>query len=342
VRGGIFNAKAQRREDARRDDGRASLSSARRGTAWASSKTLLRFERGAVKTPRPANAHHSRAPFLFISLCLCASVAILFFTLPSLAATNGTTNNTASRNIGIEGSVSITLPRGDYQPRPLDDRTELILRIDRVTALTSNTHRYEFFYMGLEPGAYQLADFLIRPDGSRPDELGDLRIQVRAMLPEDHDGKLNAYVPRLFPFIGGYRVALIVLSLIWVGGTVAYILLSRKKRAVESVALVTPEPSFAERLRPLVEEAAAGKLSVEGQAALERLLLGYWREKLNLSEARVAEALGKLKAHSEAGELLRALERWLHRPGGVTQEEVTALLDPYRKMPAPQTVEVAA
>lgn len=265
--------------------------------------------------------------------------AFLAIALPSTAATNNGTN-TASRNIGIEGKVTVALPKPDYKPRPLDDRTELILRIESVKPLPNGQHSYEFFYMGLEPGAYKLADFLIRPDGTRPDELGDLRLQVRAMLPEDHDGKLNAYVPRLFPFVGGYRAALVILGVLWVGGIAAYIFLTRKKPVVAISVAVVPEPTFAERLRPLVEQAAAGKLTVEGQASLERLLMGYWREKLSLSELGVAEALMKLKAHAEAGELLRALERWLHRPGGARAEEVTAVLEPYRRVP--QTVEKAA
>ena len=99
--------------------------------------------------------------------------------------------------------------------------------------------------------------------------------------------------------------------------------------------VVVPPPSFAERLRPLVEQAAAGKLTVEGQANLERLLMGYWRERLNVSDLGVAEALMKLKAHSEAGEILRAVERWLHRPGGATRDEIASVLEPYRKVPAP-------
>lgn len=264
-------------------------------------------------------------------------LAILTCALPrSLAAVDVSSNAhaAASRNIGIEGSVTITLPRGDYLPRPLDDRTELILRVERVTMLASNQYRYEFFYMGLEPGAYKLADYLIRRDGTPPHELGDLKIQVRALLPEEHDGKLNAYEPRRFPFVGGYRAALAALGVVWVGGLVAYPFLGRKKRPMVVPATVEPEPSFAERLRPLVEAAAAGKLSVEGQAHLERLLMGYWRDKLGLSELSVADALSKLKAHSEAGQLLRAIERWLHRPGGAGRDEVTAALEPYRQPPA--------
>ena len=338
MRGKVLTAEAQRRREA----GRASLSSARRGEAWGNSQIFFRFQRSALETPRPTNFGDSQALLVFTSLRLWVSAMILLFSLPSFAATNGNATNAASRNIGIEGSVAINLPRADYKPRPLDDRTELILRIDKVTTLASNQHRYDFFYMGLEPGAYKLADFLIRPDGTRPDELGDLRIQVRAMLPDDHDGKLNAYVPRRFPFVGGYRAALIALAVIWVGGIVAYIVLSRKKRVIAAPVALVPEPSFAERLRPLVEQAAAGELSVEGQANLERLLMGYWREKLNFSGLGVAESLSRLKAHSEAGELLRAVERWLHRPGGASRDEINSLLQPYRNLPVPQQMKEAA
>jgi hypothetical protein len=261
---------------------------------------------------------------------------ILSFGISALAATNS-----ASRNIGIEGQVIVALPRPDYRPRPLDDRTELILRIEKITPVTNGQHCYEFFYMGLEPGAYKLADYLIRPDGSHPDELGDIRIQVRAMLPDDHDGKLNAYVPRLFPFIGGYRNALVAGGVIWILGIAAFIIASRKRRVFAEPVFVAPQPSFAERLRPLVEDAANGKLSVEGQANLERLLMGYWREKLNLPELRMAESLSRLKAHTEAGELLCALERWLHRPSGASREEIRSLLEPYRSIPV-RTMEGSA
>ncbi len=271
----------------------------------------------------------------FIPLRLCVSAVILFCILQSFGATNSNSTNASSRNIGIEGRVSINLPRADYQPLPLDDRTELILRIDKITALASNQHRYDFFYMGLEPGAYKLADYLIRPDGSRPDELGELRLHVRSLLPDDHDGKLNAYVPRLFPSIGGYRAFLGLLACLWAGSLVLYLFLTRKKPVVEPAAVVQPPPSFAERLRPLVEAAAAGQLNTEGQASLERLLMGYWREKLDLPHLRMAEALAQLKAHREAGELLRALERWLHRPGAVSAQEIGSLLQPYRNLPIP-------
>lgn len=276
----------------------------------------------------------SRHSLLLVAAFLCCFLQ----TTPTLvaAAPSGTnTTASASRYIGIEGKASLALPRPDYQTRPLDDRTELILRIDKVTPVASNEYRYDFFYMGLEPGAYDLADFLIRPDGTRPEELGKFRLQVNSLLPEHHDGKLNAYEPRLFPAVGGYRVFLGLLAFLWIGGLALYLFLTRKKRVIEPTVVVRAPPTFAERLRPLVEDAAAGKLNIEGQATLERLLMGYWREKLSLPDMRMAEALGQLKSHREAGELLRALERWLHQPGSASAQEIGSLLQPYRQLPSP-------
>ena len=253
--------------------------------------------------------------------------------LPARAATN---DASSSRNIGIEGHVTVALPRKDYQPRPLDDRTELILRIESVQpAGTNGPFRCDFHYIGFEPGSYRLADFLTRPDGSRPAEVGDARIEVRALLPEDHNGQLQPFAPGRFPFIGGYRVFLGFLGVLWLGGLLAFVLVGRKKAVVEPVAPTAPQVSLADRLRPLVEAAAEGRLSTEGRAQLERLLLAYWRERLGLPDLRMAEALQRLKQHADAGALLRALERWLHRPGGATQDEVMALLEPYRNVVAP-------
>jgi hypothetical protein len=70
---------------------------------------------------------------------------------------------------------------------------------------------------------------------------------------------------------------------------------------------------------------------VDEQAALERLLMGYWRDKLRLDEARMADMLQQLKRHAEAGAILRAVERWLHKPGAAPgASEINALLEPYR------------
>jgi len=265
----------------------------------------------------------------------------LFFVVhPALSQSANLTN--AVRTIGIEGDVSITLERGDYEPRPLDDRTPLILRVEKITPVGNGRFAYDFHYIGFEPGEYRLADYLIHPDGSLAAEIGARPLNVRSTLPANYDGALNPYVSRPFPWFGGYRMFLGLLALLWVGGIMAFVYFGRKKKVVIVPVIAEPLRSFAERMRPFVEAAAAGKLSTDGQAELERLMTGYWREKLSLPDQRMADAVAELKRHAEAGALIRALERWLHRPGGATREEIAALLEPYRHLPVrTETQQVA-
>jgi hypothetical protein len=250
-------------------------------------------------------------------------------------------NSPATRNLGIEGVSNMVLPRGDYQARPMDDRSELLLNVQSVEPADAGGFRYKIQYMGMEPGEYSLAEFLMRPDGSRPEEIKDFRLHVRAELPEDHNGQLEQMSAAPFPFIGGYRIFLGFLGLLWVAGIVMFIRSYRKKKVVTVEAVVVLEPGFAERIRPLVESAAAGTITLEDQTLLERLLMGFWREKLELTEPRVAEAVLLLKQHPVAGELLRAMERWLHRPGGSSAAEINPLLEPYRNAPENLTSEEA-
>jgi hypothetical protein len=247
-----------------------------------------------------------------------------------------------SRLIGIEGNEQITLGRGDYQPKPLDDRTPLILRVEAVTPTVDGKFIYDFHYIGFEPGSYKLAEYLIHPDGTPAVEIGETQVAVRSILPPDHDGSLNLYVRRPFPQFGGYRMILSGLAGLWVLGLLGFIWFGRKKKSEFVQEVLPPPPSYSQRMLPFVEAAAAGNLTASGQAELERLMTGYWREKLKLPEQRMADSLAALRGHSEAGSLLRALERWLHRPGGVSPEEIHDLLGPYRQVPLAAGKKVGA
>jgi hypothetical protein len=132
------------------------------------------------------------------------------------------------------------------------------------------------------------------------------------------------------------------LAALWVLGLAALAWFGRRRKVEVPAQAAPPPPSYAERMLPLVEAAAAGTLGVAGQAELERLMTGYWRDKLALPDGRMADALAALKAHPQAGALLRALERWLHRPGGATAAEIHDLLEPYRRLPVAAETEVAA
>jgi hypothetical protein len=69
-----------------------------------------------------------------------------------------------------------------------------------------------------------------------------------------------------------------------------------------------------------------------GQAQLERLIIGYWRERLpEIGALPPAQAMIRLRSHPEASPLLLALEEWLHaRRSHATAKDIEILLAPYR------------
>lgn len=257
--------------------------------------------------------------------------AQLLSAMALLALAPVSTADELRKGIGLESDVEVTLDRGDYQPKPMDDRTPLILRLDQVRPAENGRFTYTFHYISFEPGAYKLADYLIHPDGSPASDLGETPIEVKSILPPDFQGELNPFSARPFPKLGGYRKLLGGLAVLWLCGLPALIWLGRKRKAAIVEDVIVPTPSYAERLRPFVEAAAAGELTTAGQAELERLLTGYWRERIARPDQRMSEALAALKGHPEAGSLLRALERWLHQPGGASRTEIDGLLEPYRQ-----------
>ena len=89
-------------------------------------------------------------------------------------------------------------------------------------------------------------------------------------------------------------------------------------------------PTLGDQLRPLVEAAVVGRLTSAEKARLERLLIAHWRRQLDLNGCPATEALRQMRGHSQAGELLRELDKWLHRPPGTAQVDVAGILEPYR------------
>jgi hypothetical protein len=230
----------------------------------------------------------------------------------------------------MEGRFEITLPGSRLAAKPVDEKSPLILRI-ADTRLHGALTWYDLRYIGLEPGAYDLRDQLHREDGSPLGELPPLRVEVVGLLPATHSGELVEPPPRLLGLFGGYRNTLIAVAILWLLVAVSLWLSGRRRRPTAPSPVVDLAPTLAERLRPLVERAAAGTLDTDGQAQLERLLLSHWRERLGLGELTQADAIAVLRRHPDAGALLHALENWLHRPPGVAHVDLAALLAPYRE-----------
>lgn len=234
--------------------------------------------------------------------------------------------------VGARAYVSgLVLPGSALRARPITAQAPIVLRILAVRP-HGELFRYDLEWTGLEPGRHDLVDFMEREDGSSTDDLPPVPVEVRALLPA---GRLepNALEPGPLPEVGGYQVLLVVGGILWGLGLVAILFVGRRRARTGERAVERPV-TLADRLRPRVEAAVEGRLDDAGRAELERLLLAHWRSRLDLADAKVSDAIASMRRHPEAGELLRALEDWLHRPAQRADVDVAALLRPYRDVPA--------
>jgi hypothetical protein len=265
------------------------------------------------------------------SLIARRALVLLACSIPC-ASLHGAQRDARKSTVGMPARIEqIVLPGSELEARPAESReAPLVVRI--VAPYPHGTaFRYDLEFCGLEPGRYDLAKYLKRKDGSTSDDLPELAVEVSSLL---EGGQIlpNDLESRAAPRLGGYRLLLVVAAVAWLCGLAAILLLGRHRRSAARQA-ASRSVSLAERLRPLVERAVEGKLDGEGQAQLERLLLTYWRRRLNLQAVEPFAAVALLREHEQAGALLRQVEAWLHKPGGAGEVDLAVLLAPYRDLP---------
>lgn len=246
----------------------------------------------------------------------------------------------ASATIGIEGKVMYRVADGGPRliARPVDRFADVNVRIADVTD-DGKAKLYDLRFIAQREGRFDLRDALERIDGGSMGELPAAPVAVSAILPPEHDGELIAMQDVNAKPKVGYRATMIAVGVVWAMvplGYMAWRLAHRKRR--EIIVPPAPPPTLADQLAPMVEQARLGRLDVAGRATLERLVLAYWRKRLKLGAVTARAALDQIKADPRAGELLNAVERWLHAPEGRggSAEEAMRLLDAYRDASAIQ------
>lgn len=250
-------------------------------------------------------------------------LAVLALGLLLLAAQ---TPQPCESSVGLPARVmQVVLPGPELEALPIDAKSPIVLRV-LATWPHGTDFRYDLEFYGLDPGEYDLAHWLRRKDGTSSAGLPAVPVRVLAKLgPEEL--RPNPLEVGALPRVGGYRTLLVVAGVVWVLGLVAILLVGRRRRAA-AIERARPR-TLAEELRPLVESALAGRLGRAERAALELRLFEYWRRKLRLEGRSPLDSVVELRAHPEAGQLLRSLEDWLHRPDPPADVDLGALLAPY-------------
>jgi hypothetical protein len=241
-----------------------------------------------------------------------------------------------SSTVGMPARIDqITMAGSELEAIPLEDeRAPIVLRITG-TFPRDTAFLYDIQYYGLEAGEFDLMDYLRRKDRSSKDELEPLMVTINSVLPP---GQIKPHVlaANSSPYLGGYWFKLAIGCVAWLAGFVAIICWMVVDRAKQLRGGASErQATLAERLRPIVQDAIAGKINETQLASLERMLIAFWRKQLKLDDATAVDAIVALRKHPEAGALLEQLELWLHRPGDTGGEvNVAELLKPYQNLPA--------
>ena len=278
-------------------------------------------------------------------VALVAGTAWVLWCIPTTHRANAADAETP----GIKGSVGmptewkqVVIPGSELEVQPLkDDHLPIVLKIDKIWPHGSD-FRYDFSFYGLEAGTFDLRNYLQRKNGSPLQLSHPLPVEIESVLPAG-TFEPSAVTHTHLPEPGGYRNTMVAFGIIWIIGLGALIWSMRKRKQEGSdTTTQVSGPTLAEKLEPLVKGAAAGTLTKEQQAQLERLLLTYWNQRLNLTGDRPADRIRQLKDHNEAGPMIKAVETWLHSQEQVDDSEIQSLLKPYRTitLEASEHVEV--
>lgn len=254
-------------------------------------------------------------------------IALFLISLPVVADEGDFLETT----IGMEGTYYLRCSGVRLEAKPVNEGAPVLLRVNDVVE-DNGSLIYELRYLGLEAGTHDLREYLRRVDGQpmtvRPFQK-PIPVRVRAVLPEDHDGALEKLASPPGPGLWPYRTWIVAAVLLWLLPAGFWLRHWLRRPRPSKQTQEVGSPTLADQLRPLVEAALEGRLSTGDKARLELLLIAHWRDRLSLTGPTLATLHG-MREHREAGEVLRRLEDWLHRPPGKVEADVHALLEPYR------------
>ncbi len=247
--------------------------------------------------------------------CVIVAIVIMLATPITLrGAAPAAANELTQTPVGIEGRhiLRVTGARaGSVMLATLGERPALLVRI-AATQREGDAMLYDLRYVGRRGGEFDLREALQYVDGGRLDDVVPVIVGIKAGLPDDHDLLMVELAAKTPSMMRWYTLGLIVVATLWLAPIVALVV---RRIAAARAARATPAgppPSLWDLLRPLLERAARGELSVQEQAKLEMLALGAWIERLELKRERHATVMAKLREHPDASRAVDVLSRWLH------------------------------
>jgi hypothetical protein len=233
-------------------------------------------------------------------------------------------------NLGVEGAYYLRWKGPALEAAPVDDDAPLVLRIADITS-DGDSAIYELRYIGSRAGQHDLQKLLRRADGRPLTGMQPILVTVRNVLAENHDGELEDRSVAGIARAWRYRLLLAAAGILWAVPLVWLLARRITRRRTAPATTVAEQPAtLADQLRPLVEAAVAGRLSTLEQARLERMLIAYWRQRLDLAGCPIEESLARMRRHAPSAALLGKLDEWLHQRPRQQSVNISEILRPYR------------
>lgn len=243
-------------------------------------------------------------------VCWLAVFSAGLILLPAVVAL-GEEASSYSSTVGVAEVIEdLVLPGAPVGAAPIADRKQPVVVRLLETRPHGTAHRYTIEFTGFETGGFDLRDYLRRADGSPLDDLPRIPVTITALLPPDRM-EPDGLEQQATSWLRSYRWLLAGGALLWFAVLLA---LLRKSRRSEVEEEIETTESLAQRLAPLIEEARRGELTDAKRAELERLVLAWCRQRMNLADADAADAMQQLRKDAQMEKIVHHLEAWLHAP----------------------------
>jgi len=237
--------------------------------------------------------------------------------------------------VGLEGRILYRCGGTPLRAKPASHAARVVARIVS-TVQDGDATLYDIRFIPQYAGRPDVRDALERIDGTSLADAPPAIVEITMALPLDHDGTLQISEAAAAPRFGGYRLLMVGALSLWCIPVLIAIGRRLMKRSSLPAPIALPAPlTLADQLRPLVDVIIEGKATLAEKAILERLLIAFWRERLSLQGLPAASALQAMRQDPAAGELLGAIESWLHKPARLSEvpPDVSLLLRPYAAAP---------
>ncbi len=215
-------------------------------------------------------------------------------------------------DIGMIHSLQIDIPGERLAAVSMDERAPALVRVE-VLRETPDGYLYAIDFVALEPGEYDVMNYL-RTAAGRPPDAPPRMMTVERKLPDTFQGEIGIIPRRVGIPPAWYKPTAWTFAVLWGLCLPALVFLKRKKAPLQ-VASQPGAPSLEERLKALLDGVGDDE-SKEVWQKLEATLIHYLVEARNVSPAKAFDQLLELKRDGTAGPVIRQFERCLHAPGG--------------------------